>query len=102
VIDQTSAGDAHTQYRSLRTFFGWLIREDEIDANTMAKTTAIVPEQPVPIVRDDLTGSLLGTCQGRDMISRPDAAIIRLLLDTGCGSASWPRSTSTMPTSTCR
>jgi integrase/recombinase XerC len=85
VIDRTSAGNAHTQYRSLRTFFGWLVREDEIDANPMAKTTApIVPEQPVPIVRDDLTGSLLDTCQGRDMISRRDAAIIRLLLDTGC------------------
>ncbi|HYQ62786.1 tyrosine-type recombinase/integrase [Actinophytocola sp.] len=85
MIERTSAGNAHTQYRSLRTFFGWLVREDEIDINPMDKTTApIVPEQPVPIVRDDLTGSLLGTCQGRDMISRRDAAIIRLLLDTGC------------------
>ncbi|GAB3472236.1 tyrosine-type recombinase/integrase [Actinophytocola sediminis] len=84
VIKRTSAGNAHTQYRSLRTWFGWLVREDEITTNPMDKTTApIVPEQPVPIVRDDLTVSLLDACKGRDMINRRDAAIIRLLLDTG-------------------
>src|SRR5690348_9567323 len=84
VIERTSAGNAHTQYRSLRTFFNWLVAEDEIDASPMAKTKApYVPDQPVPIVRDDLTVSLLDLCKGRDMISRRDAAIIRLLLDTG-------------------
>ncbi|HEU5475724.1 MAG TPA: tyrosine-type recombinase/integrase [Actinophytocola sp.] len=85
IMDRTSPGNAHTQYRSLKTFFAWLVDEDEIDANPMAKVKApFVPERPIPIVPDDLTKKLLDTCAGRDMISRRDAAIIRLLLDTGC------------------
>ncbi|WP_133907706.1 site-specific integrase [Actinophytocola oryzae] len=44
----------------------------------MAKITArSSPNSPSQIVRDDLIGSLLDTCNGRD------APIIRLLLDTG-------------------
>lgn len=85
VIERSSAGNAHTQYRSLRTFYNWMVNEDEIDASPMAKTKPpFVPEQPVPIVADDLTKKLLDSCDGRNMVSRRDAAIIRLLLDSGC------------------
>lgn len=85
VIERTSEGNAHTQYRSLRTFFGWLVEEEEIAASPMAKTKApYVPEKPVPIVSDDLVNRILDSCKGRDLVSRRDSAIIRLLLDTGC------------------
>lgn len=40
VLERTSAGNAHTQYRSLRTFFGWLRDEEEIAASPMAKMKA--------------------------------------------------------------
>lgn len=85
VRERTTAGNANTTYRSLRVFFNWLIAEDELDVSPMAKTKApIVPEKPVPVVRDDLTKALLDQCAGRDLISRRDTAVIRLLFDTGC------------------
>lgn len=85
VLDRTSGGNAHTQYRSLRTFFGWLVDEEEIDASPMAKTKPpYVPEKPVPIVPDDLIKRVLDGCKGRDLVSRRDTAIVRLLMDTGC------------------
>lgn len=85
VLERTSAGNAHTTYRSLRVFFKWLVAEDEIDRSPMDQTKApIVPEKLVPILPDEITKSLLKQCAGRDLMSRRDAAIIRLLFDTGC------------------
>lgn len=62
VLERSSAGNAHTQYRSLRTFFGWLLDEGEIDASPMVKMKPpFVPEKPVPIVPDDLTRRVMWT-----------------------------------------
>jgi site-specific recombinase XerC len=84
LIDRTSPGNAHTNYRGLRTFFRWLVEEDEIDRTPMDRTKApFVPEKPVPIVTDDSVKTLFVTCSGRDFVSRRDAAIIRVLFDTG-------------------
>lgn len=85
VLDRTSAGNAHTAYRSLRVFFKWLVVEGEIDRSPMDQTKApIVPEKLVPIMPDDVTKALLEQCSGRDLMNRRDTAIIRLLFDTGC------------------
>lgn len=85
VLARTSAGNAHTTYRSLRVFFKWLADEEEIDRTPMDRTKApIVPEKQIPIMPDDLTKALLDQCAGRDLMSRRDTAIIRLLADTGC------------------
>jgi integrase/recombinase XerC len=85
LIEKTSAGNAHANYRALRTFFKWLVEdEEEIDRSPMDRTKApIVPEQPVPIVTDDGVGALLKVCAGKDFESRRDTAIIRLYFDTG-------------------
>lgn len=85
LIDTTSAANAHTNYRALRTFFRWLVQdEEEIDRSPMDRTRApIVPEKPVPIVRDDQIKDMIGACAGRDFLSVRDAAIIRVLFDTG-------------------
>jgi site-specific recombinase XerD len=85
VLERTSAGNAHTTYRSLRVFFKWLVDEDEIDESPMDHTKApIVPEKLVPILPDDITKALLDQCAGRDLMNRRDTAIIRLPFDTGC------------------
>jgi len=84
LIERTSAGNAHTNYRGLRTYFRWLVMEEEIDRTPMDRTKApFVPEQPVPIVADDAVIALLTACKGKDFWSRRDAAIIRVLFDTG-------------------
>jgi site-specific recombinase XerD len=43
----------------------------------------VVPEQPVPVITDDILRALLKACSGTDFSSRRDLAIIRLFLDTG-------------------
>jgi len=44
-----------------------------------------VPEAPVPVLSDDQLRALLRWVEGRDFISGRDAAILRLLVDTGVG-----------------
>jgi integrase len=42
-----------------------------------------VPEQPAPVLTEDLLRRLLAACAGRDFEARRDRALILLLLDTG-------------------
>jgi integrase/recombinase XerC len=42
-----------------------------------------VPEQPAPVLTEELLRRLLATCAGRDSEARRDRALILLLLDTG-------------------
>jgi len=72
-------------FRALQQFFGWLVREEEIDRSPMERMRPpSVPEQPVPVITDDQLRKLLTVCDGREFTQRRDTAIIRLLIDTGC------------------
>jgi site-specific recombinase XerD len=75
---------AAKHYRSLQQFFKWLTLEEEVDRSPMEKMSPpTVPEQPVPIYSDDELGRLLATCKANTFENRRDAAIMRVLLDTG-------------------
>jgi site-specific recombinase XerD len=77
-------GTAHNRYRSLQAFFRWLTDEGEIIDSPMAKMKPpAIPEEPPAVLTDADLKRLLKTCDGRDLVSRRDAAILRLLLDTG-------------------
>ncbi len=83
--ERTTPGNAHTNYRSLRTLFKWMVDNEERDRNPMERIAApILDEKPVPTLSDDQIRALLGHWKGRDMVSRRNVAIIRLLMDTGC------------------
>jgi integrase/recombinase XerC len=72
-------------FRALQQFFGWLVREEEIDHSPMDRMRPpSVPEQPVPVLTEEQIRTLLATCDGRSFNDRRDTAIIRLFLDTGC------------------
>ena len=72
-------------FRALQQFFGWLVREEEIDRSPMDRMRApSVPEQPAAVLTDDQLRAVLVTCEGRDLVARRDAANIRLFVDTGC------------------
>jgi integrase/recombinase XerC len=72
------------RWRSLRQFFKWAHREDEISRDPIEGLPAPkVVINPVPVLSDDQIGRLLKTCSGRDFAAVRDTAIIRLLLDTG-------------------
>lgn len=72
------------RHRALRQFFKWATSESEVEHDPMDKMTApIVPEHPVPVLREDDLRRLLDTVKGTGFDERRDNAIIRLLLDTG-------------------
>jgi integrase len=65
-------------------FYGWLEAEGEIPVSPMARMRPpTVPDQPVPVVREDAFRRLLETCAGRDCEARRDTALILLLADVG-------------------
>jgi integrase/recombinase XerC len=65
-------------------FYGWLEAEGEIPVSPMARMRPpTVPDQPVPVVREDAFRRLLETCAGRDFEARRDTALILLLVDVG-------------------
>jgi site-specific recombinase XerD len=77
-------GSAVLRYRCLQQWFRWLVDEEEIDADPMAKLHApSLDEKPVPILSDDQLRALIAACRGREWPERRDLAIIRLFIDTG-------------------
>lgn len=84
LLDRFKAATAANRYRALKRFFGWLIDEGEITESPMKNIKPpYVPEEPVPVLSESQLSKLLKACEGRDVDSRRDAAIIRVLVDTG-------------------
>jgi site-specific recombinase XerD len=75
---------AANRYRALRVFYAWLEDEGEIPADPMRRMKPPrVPEQPAPVLTEELLRRLLATCAGKDFEDCRDRALILLLLDTG-------------------
>jgi site-specific recombinase XerD len=85
-LTRSKPATASIRYRALQQFFKWAVEEGEIDVSPVAKMKPPhIPEEPPPIVTTEDLTRLLKSCDGKDFQSRRDAAIIRLLLDTGAG-----------------
>lgn len=81
---RTSAGNAHQHFRSLKTFFNWLVEEEEMDRSPMRTMKAPeLAEVEVPVIPDDALKKLLAACKGKTFEARRDTAIIMMFLDTG-------------------
>ncbi|HEX3785161.1 MAG TPA: tyrosine-type recombinase/integrase [Pseudonocardiaceae bacterium] len=75
---------ANNRYRAVQQWFNWMLIEGEIDTHPMSTMKPpFIPEQQVPLVPMDLIRAILAGCDGRDLISRRDTALIRLIWDTG-------------------
>ncbi|WP_026454833.1 tyrosine-type recombinase/integrase [Saccharomonospora iraqiensis] len=84
LIETRSASTANVRYRALQQFFKYLVAEGEIERSPMEHLKPPhVPEKPVDVLPVETVRALLKQCDGKDFISRRDAAIIRLLIDTG-------------------
>jgi site-specific recombinase XerD len=84
LLDTKSPSTAANRYRSLRVFFNWLVKEDELDRSPMAKLSPpTVPDKPIRTVRADDMHALLDTCKGKDFTDRRDRAILYVLYDCG-------------------
>jgi integrase len=85
MTEQWKPATCSVAFRALQQFFGWLIREEEIERSPMDRMRVpAVPEQPVAVLTDDQLRAVLASCDGREFVDRRDAALIRLFVDTGC------------------
>lgn len=72
------------RYRSLRVFFGFLVADEVIERNPMARMRAPkVPDVPVPHFTEDEVRALLRACAGSAFEDRRDYALMLLFYDTG-------------------
>ncbi|MEV2277779.1 tyrosine-type recombinase/integrase [Nocardiopsis sp. NPDC049922] len=82
----TSPGTAAIDFRNLRAYFNWLVKEEELDhgENPMIKVGAPkVPEKDIPVLEADDIKALVKATAGRSFENRRDRAIILTLLDNG-------------------
>jgi integrase/recombinase XerC len=79
-----SAGTIHTYYRSLKTYFNFLVREEIIDKNPMDNVKAPRLTRVVikPFSKDDINRMLL-LCEGKNFLAYRNKALVLLFLDTG-------------------
>ncbi|WP_228975037.1 tyrosine-type recombinase/integrase [Streptomyces sp. DH12] len=84
LLQRTSPATAHQYFRCLKTFFNWLVDEEEINRSPMrTMKPPQLPEVEVPIIPDDALKKLLATCKGKTFEDRRDLAVIMMFLDTG-------------------
>lgn len=84
LLKRCKPATASNRYRALQRYFKWLVEEGEIKANPMANMKPPrVPENPPEVISEQDIVKLLKSCAGPLFEDRRDAAIIRLLLDTG-------------------
>lgn len=84
MLERLSPATAAKHYRSLQQLFRWLADEGEIPRSPMERLSPpAVPEQPVPVIKEDELAKLLAVCAGNTFENRRDTAIFRLFLDTG-------------------
>ncbi|MEU6573579.1 tyrosine-type recombinase/integrase [Streptomyces sp. NPDC046805] len=85
MVQTRSASTALNKHKALQQFFNWLRDdEEEIDRSPMDRV-----KQPktvkklVPVIQDEDTARVLGTCRGKSFVQLRDEAIIRLYYNTG-------------------
>lgn len=85
MVTSRSAATALNKHKALQQFFKWLRDdEEEIDRSPMDRVKQPkTPKKLVPVIRDDDTARVLGTCRGKTFIQLRDEALIRLYYNTG-------------------
>lgn len=80
----TSAASANVRFRPMKTFFNWLVDEEEMERSPMRNMQPpAIGEKEIPVIPDDALRRLITLCSGKDFGSRRDLAIIMLFIDTG-------------------
>lgn len=72
------------RFAMLKTFWRWVVEEEEIDVSPMRRMKApLVEETPPDLISEDELRAILATCSGKTFTQRRDRAILLLLIDTG-------------------
>jgi site-specific recombinase XerD len=84
VLAHRAPSMAATYHKILKVLFAWLLDEQEIESDPMARMKPpTVPAKPVPIVPADGLKRVFAAGAGPGFEARRDTALIMLLLDTG-------------------
>ncbi|MET3420863.1 site-specific recombinase XerD [Actinoplanes tereljensis] len=84
MVRTRSASTALNKHKGLQQFFKWLVAEEDLDRSPLDRVKQPKTEQRlIPILGDDDTAKVLGTCRGGDFLALRDEAIIRVLYNTG-------------------
>lgn len=85
MIETRSASTALNKHKGLQQFFKWLlVDEQDIERSPMERVKQPKTQKKlIPVIRDDETAKVLGTCKGKDFVRLRDEAIIRLYYNTG-------------------
>lgn len=79
-----SAATARVRFASLKQFFKWALREQEIDVDpTAGMPPPAQPSREVPVISEADLARLLDSLDGPSFEQRRDAAIVWVLLSTG-------------------
>jgi integrase len=79
-----AANTRRARWVALRSFYGWLLEEEEIDASPMARVRVGRPEEPPPpIIPLDRLKLMVKACEGKGFTERRDMALLRTFLATG-------------------
>lgn len=74
----------HADYRALRAFFTWCVREELLQHNPMQKVQAPKTDTVCkPALSEEELRKILDACKGTDWLRRRDYALVLTLLDTG-------------------
>src|ERR1700730_8550374 len=84
LITRYADSTAATRYWGLRSFFGWLVDEGELEHSPLDRVKPPrQTERPPDVLDDDEVRALLRASEGRSFEARRDAAMVRLLFDSG-------------------
>jgi integrase/recombinase XerD len=82
LLEHYTPNTADNRFRALRTYFQWLVDEQELDRSPMPRQAPRVPEQPPDVLTVEQLKALQRTCRGTDFMARRDWAILATLMDT--------------------
>jgi site-specific recombinase XerD len=85
ILERRKPSTANQRFRGCQRFFNYLVAEGDLEASPMARMKPPrVPESPVPVLRDEELRALLATAdRDTSFEGRRDAALLRVLIDTG-------------------
>ena len=84
LLQRNTASTAATRYRALQQLFKWLAEEGSIAPNPMDKMRPPkLDEKEVRVLPEADVAALLQACEGTTFEDRRDAALLRIMIDTG-------------------
>jgi site-specific recombinase XerD len=84
ILETRKPATAATRHQAIARLFSWLVSEGEIEHSPMnGMSVPKVPENPPAVLSIDDLRRLVAICRGTTFEDRRDAAILRVLIDSG-------------------